>query len=207
MMKNFSTDPVGNKGKTVSRFAGSELRRRVIKRMRQLQRYRAFCAFAEAGRLRRSRNVTGPAGPVARRHLGTPAWAANQLQSLVDEAIAGNPRSAGRSCTRCRSQGRRLRWPVQTVIRCGRPLSNSTYQRYTENGVIPPPLAGSYKTDSELALNFSYDFDFWGRHAAEFRSAISQDKAAQAEQYNARLGDRHIGSAYLDTAGTPVCAA
>jgi NodT family efflux transporter outer membrane factor (OMF) lipoprotein len=109
-----------------------------------------------------------------------------QLQSLVDEAIAGNPNLQVAAARVAAAKA-----AAQVAGANGDPVWSatfqSTYQRYTENGVIPPPLAGSYKTDSELALNFSYDFDFWGRHAAEFRSAISQDKAAQAEQYNARL--------------------
>lgn len=109
-----------------------------------------------------------------------------QLQSLIDEALAGNP---GLQVAQARVAAAKAAAEVAGAN--GDPVwsatFDATYQRYTENGVIPPPLAGSYKTDSQLALNFSYDFDFWGRHAAEFRSAISQDKAAQAEQYNARL--------------------
>ncbi len=109
-----------------------------------------------------------------------------QLQALVDEAIAGNPNlqiAAARVAA--------AKAAAEVAGANGDPVVSatfeSTYQRYTENGLVPPPLGGSYKSDNELALNFSYDFDFWGRHAAEFRSAISQDKAAQAEQYNARL--------------------
>ncbi|GGI53361.1 efflux transporter outer membrane subunit [Oxalicibacterium solurbis] len=108
------------------------------------------------------------------------------LQSLIDEALAGNP---GLQVAQARVAAAKAAAEVAGAN--GDPVwsatFDATYQRYTENGIIPPPLAGSYKTDSQLALNFSYDFDFWGRHAAEFRSAISQDKAAQAEQYNARL--------------------
>ena len=108
------------------------------------------------------------------------------LQALVDEALVGNP---GLKVAQARVAAAKAAAEVAGAN--GDPVwsatFDSTYQRYTENGAIPAPLAGSYKTDSQLALNFSYDFDFWGRHAAEFRSAISQDKAAQAEQYNARL--------------------
>lgn len=108
------------------------------------------------------------------------------LQALVDEAIAGNPnlqvaaaRVAGaQAAADAAGANARPSWSAN---------ASSTYQRYTENGIIPPPLGGEYKSDNQLTLNFSYDFDFWGKHAAELRSALSSGKAAQAEQYNARL--------------------
>lgn len=108
------------------------------------------------------------------------------LQALVDEAIAGNPnlqvaaaRVAGaKAAADAAGANARPSWSLN---------GSSTYQRYTEHGIFPPPLAGAYKSDNELSLNFSYDFDFWGKHAAELRSALSAGKAAQAEQYNARL--------------------
>ena len=70
-----------------------------------------------------------------------------------------------------------------TVVGAG----TSTYQRYTEHGIVPPQLAGKRKLDTQLTLNFSYDFDFWGKHAAELRAVLAQGKAVQAEQYSARL--------------------
>ncbi|WP_353154337.1 efflux transporter outer membrane subunit [Herminiimonas fonticola] len=108
------------------------------------------------------------------------------LQTLIDEAIAGNPNlqiaaarvAAARAVTEAAGAASSPAWSANF---------KSTYQRFSENYIIPPPFAGSYQSDNSLTLNFSYDFDFWGRHAAELRSALSQDKAAQAEQYNARL--------------------
>lgn len=64
---------------------------------------------------------------------------------------------------------------------------DSTYQRFTEHGLIPPPLAGQYYSNNQLALNISYEVDFWGRHSAEMHSALSQEKAALAEQQSSRL--------------------
>ena len=108
------------------------------------------------------------------------------LQALVDEAVAGNPNlqvaAARVAAAKAAAQVARSNSEIK-----GSASFQGTYQRYTENGLVPAPLAGTYDSDNSLTLNFSYDLDFWGRHAAEFRSAISQDKAAQAEQYNARL--------------------
>lgn len=108
------------------------------------------------------------------------------LQSLIDEAIAGNPSlqvaaarvAATRAMTEVAGAASGPTWTG---------TFNTTYQRFSENYIIPPPYGGTYQSDNALKLNFSYDFDFWGRHAADFRAALSQDKAAQAQQYNARL--------------------
>ncbi|GAC1428307.1 MAG: efflux transporter outer membrane subunit [Burkholderiaceae bacterium] len=108
------------------------------------------------------------------------------LQSLVDEALASNPGIQAAATRVAAAQA-----GAQAVGAAGLPTVGSAFsatrQRYTENGIIPPPLAGAYKTDSQLALNFQYDFDFWGKNAAALRSALSQRRLAQAEHYNARL--------------------
>ena len=108
------------------------------------------------------------------------------LQALVDEALAGNP---GLQAAAARVAAARAATELTTagsLPTLGGSFS-ATRQRYTENGIVPPPLAGAIETDSQLALNFRYDFDFWGKNGAALRSAISQRKLSQAEQYNARL--------------------
>lgn len=117
-------------------------------------------------------------------------WAASiggaPLQALVDEAVANNPglqiAAARVSAAKAMAEGARA--DSKPIVAAS---FSDTYERFTENGLIPPPYAGQYYQDGELALSFSYDFDFWGKHSAELRAAISGDKAAQAEQYNARL--------------------
>ena len=108
------------------------------------------------------------------------------LQALVDEALAGNPDLQVAAARVAAAQAAAEVAGARREIK-GSAAFQGTYQRYTEHGVVPAPLAGDYESDNSLTLNFSYDLDFWGRHAAEYRSALSQDKAAQAEQYNARL--------------------
>ncbi|MEB0136594.1 efflux transporter outer membrane subunit [Actimicrobium sp. CCC2.4] len=113
--------------------------------------------------------------------LGGPA-----LQSLVDEALATNP-TLQVSATRIAA--------AQALADATRAAAGpavggsftSTYQRYTENGIVPPPLAGALRSDNQLAMSLSYDLDFWGRHAAELRAVLAQGKAIEAEQYSARL--------------------
>jgi NodT family efflux transporter outer membrane factor (OMF) lipoprotein len=108
------------------------------------------------------------------------------LQALMDEALAGNPnlQIAAARLAAVRAIAEATGAAAQPAISAG---LNSTYQRFTENGLIPPPLAGAYQSDNRLALNFSYDLDFWGKHAAEIRAVLAQTKAVEAEQYTARL--------------------
>jgi NodT family efflux transporter outer membrane factor (OMF) lipoprotein len=117
-------------------------------------------------------------------------WAAQiggaPLQALVDEALAGNP-GLQVAATRVAAARAAVEASAANTLPTVGAGFTSTYQRYTETGLIPPPLAGEYKADTQLALNFNYEFDFWGRHEAELRAALSQGRAAEAEQYSARL--------------------
>jgi NodT family efflux transporter outer membrane factor (OMF) lipoprotein len=108
------------------------------------------------------------------------------LQALINEALTGNPSLQAAAARLAAMQA-----IAETTGAAARPVAsvglNSTYQRFTENGLVPPPLAGSFQSDNRVALNFSYDLDFWGRHGAELRAALAQAKVAESEQYAARL--------------------
>lgn len=43
------------------------------------------------------------------------------------------------------------------------------------------------QTDNRLALNLTYDLDFWGRHESEYRAALGEAKASQVDAQAARL--------------------
>ena len=120
----------------------------------------------------------------------TAQWATEfggpQLQALVDEALASNPGLQVAAARVAAAQAVADATGATALPNVGGSFS-ATRQRYTQNGIIPPPLAGAYATDAQMALNFRYDFDFWGKNGAALRSALSQRKLAQAEQYNARL--------------------
>src|SRR5439155_500212 len=65
--------------------------------------------------------------------------------------------------------------------------AETTRQRYPEHGLFPPPFAGSYSTDARVALDFSFDLDFWGRNRALLAAARSGVQAADADRAAARL--------------------
>lgn len=109
-----------------------------------------------------------------------------QLDALIDEALAGSPslevaqarlRAAQSESTRARA----TRWPGAAVN------AEVTRQRFPEHGLYPPPYAGSWLTDGRLALDLSYDIDFWGRNRALIESARAGEQAAEADRAAARL--------------------
>ncbi len=109
-----------------------------------------------------------------------------QLDALMGEALAGSPslqvaqarlRSAQAEATR--ASGPRL---PGTVVN-----AETTRQRYSANGLYPAPYAGNYFTDGRVALDFSYDLDFWGRNREVLQSARANVRAAEADHAAARL--------------------
>lgn len=109
-----------------------------------------------------------------------------QLVRLEGEALAGSPTldlaqarlaralafaGAARSALRPRVDGELA----------------STRQRLSENDLVPPPLAGSWKTESRLALDFRYELDLWGRNGAVLDAALSRAEAARVDAFAARL--------------------
>lgn len=109
-----------------------------------------------------------------------------QLDALIAESFEGSPsleiaqarlRSAQSQATRAKA----AREPTTTVD------AQVTKQRFPENGLYPPPYAGSFVTEGQLALDFSYEIDFWGRNREALASARATVQAAEADKAAARL--------------------
>ncbi|MDB6090836.1 MAG: efflux system, outer rane lipoprotein NodT family [Gammaproteobacteria bacterium] len=109
-----------------------------------------------------------------------------QLDALIDESLAGNPslemaqarlRAAQAEATRANA----ARQPTTTLD------GEVNRQRYPQNGLVPPPYAGSYVTQARLALDFSYDIDFWGRNREALAATRAGVQAAEADKAAARL--------------------
>lgn len=60
-------------------------------------------------------------------------------------------------------------------------------QRYSENGVMPAPVAGSSISNYTVSINAAWEFDFWGKHRAQVAAALGTLQAAQFEIAQARL--------------------
>lgn len=109
-----------------------------------------------------------------------------QLDALVERALAGNPNLAVAQARlrRARSAGELAR--AGTLPQVNGTLDITT-QRYTENGLYPPPLAGSIDETGTLQANASWEIDFFGKNQAALQAALGGARAAQADVAAARV--------------------
>jgi NodT family efflux transporter outer membrane factor (OMF) lipoprotein len=138
-------------------------------------------------------------GEVAARQLGlqagsgasvAPQWwksfGDRQLDALVDQAMAQSP-----SLALARARIARAAAMAENAEAAERPSAaldtSLTRQRITENGIYPAPLAGSTRTFGNVQAGLSYEWDFFGRHEAELKAALGQQRAAEADAAAARL--------------------
>jgi len=109
-----------------------------------------------------------------------------QLDALIGEALQGNPgMGAARSrIDRARALAANYGAALETQVNAAAGVAR---QRHSGNGVFPPPIAGAWRTQSDLALSASYDFDLWGRSRAAYDAALGQARAAEVDAQAARL--------------------
>jgi NodT family efflux transporter outer membrane factor (OMF) lipoprotein len=75
----------------------------------------------------------------------------------------------------------------------------ATRQRYPENYIYPPPLAGNTAWSGDLTLRLSWDLDLWGRQRALIDSVRATTDATRFDAAAARLAiTSSLAQAYLD---------
>ncbi|WP_315128703.1 efflux transporter outer membrane subunit [Comamonas antarctica] len=103
-----------------------------------------------------------------------------RLNALVDQALQGNP-----SLAASRARFERAAALATASSTAGQPHGtlgiDATRQRYSANGLVPPPVAGHTYDSGNAQVGFSWTPDFFGRHAAELEAALGQARAAQAD--------------------------
>ena len=114
------------------------------------------------------------------------AYGDPQLDALITESFQGSPsleiaQARLRAAQSQATQAKAARLPTTSVD------AQVTKQRYPENGLYPPPFAGNYVTSGQLALDFSYDIDFWGRNREALDAARANVRGAEADQAAAHL--------------------
>jgi NodT family efflux transporter outer membrane factor (OMF) lipoprotein len=114
------------------------------------------------------------------------AYGDKQLGALVERAVAGQP---GLQVAQARL--RQAQAAVDATDAARLPQVNAsvemTDQRYSENGLVPPPIAGSIRWTNSATLGASWDLDLFGRQRAALDAAVGQWRAAQAEVQFARV--------------------
>src|SRR5690349_761630 len=108
------------------------------------------------------------------------------LDDLIARATAGNPSLRVAAARTARASAN-----VAAADAARAPLVtgslDATRQRFSENSLYPPPLAGSVQNTATAQLNGSWELDFFGRNRAQLESAIGSERAAVADADAARV--------------------
>jgi hypothetical protein len=99
-----------------------------------------------------------------------------QLPALIDEALKGNP-----SIEQAKARIEKATSYVGTSKSALYPNVSGSYswtrQRYSENGIVPPPYAGTWQSENTVLAGASWDLDLWGKNRERLRQAISRRRS------------------------------
>lgn len=102
------------------------------------------------------------------------------LNTLIDQALQGSPSLAvGRARL---AQAMAMADAAGTASQPHGALhADASRQRYSANGLFPPPIAGNTWSSANLQASLSWSPDFFGQHAAALEAALGKARAAQAD--------------------------
>jgi len=108
------------------------------------------------------------------------------LDDLIGRATAGNPSLRVAAARTARASAN-----VAAANAARAPLVtgqlDAMRQRFSENSLYPPPLAGSVQNTATAQLNGSWELDFFGHNRAQLDAAIGSERAASADADAARI--------------------
>jgi NodT family efflux transporter outer membrane factor (OMF) lipoprotein len=109
-----------------------------------------------------------------------------QLDTLVDQALRDSPNLGV-----ARARLRRAQSAVEARSGADLPQITGavdlTRQRFTENGLFPPPIAGAIVNNGSVQANFDWELDFFGRNQAALEAALGASRAAETDVAAARV--------------------
>ena len=108
-----------------------------------------------------------------------------QLNGLMDLALAGNPSLKIAQTRLLRASAGADLTGAAAGPQLGAAL-DATRQKFTANGMIPAPLAGSIYETGTAQLTGSWELDFFGKNRAALEAALGAARAAQADVAAAR---------------------
>src|SRR5262245_56700889 len=121
-----------------------------------------------------------------------------QLDALIDEALAGAP-TLNIAAARARKALALADVSGAALVPRVDGSASSVRQRYSENGIFPPPLGGSTQTLNQLQATLSWDLDLWGRNRSAYEAALGTARAAEVDTHAARLAlSTAVAQAYVE---------
>lgn len=109
-----------------------------------------------------------------------------QLDTLIREALDGSPTlqmAAARTRAALAAAG------IADAARAPQLTASgaATRERFSDNGIFPPPFAGHSESLSQLQLTLAWEIDFWGKQRSAYEAALGLARAAAVDHAAARL--------------------
>ncbi|HEY2927707.1 efflux transporter outer membrane subunit [Piscinibacter sp.] len=128
------------------------------------------------------------------------AWGDPELSALIDKALARQPSLQTVQARLVQAQA-----AVDAAGAARAPQVNGslalTDQRFSQNGLVPPSLAGAVRWNNSAQIDASWELDLFGRQRAALDAAIGQLRAAEADGQAARvLLAGNVATAYVNLA-------
>lgn len=122
-------------------------------------------------------------------HLASEGWPAarwwrqfqdDQLSQLIDTALSASP---SLDVANARIGSALSAFDAQHAQRGPRVDldANANRQRYSGNGLMPPPIGGNVYNEVTVGVQAHYDLDWWGRHKAQIAASLGEVNARRAE--------------------------
>ncbi|QIL79522.1 efflux transporter outer membrane subunit [Diaphorobacter sp. HDW4A] len=103
-----------------------------------------------------------------------------QLDALILTALEGSPSVAASHARFDKAAALAQASSTATDIH-GSVSASGTREHYSENGLVPAPIAGHTYNTGDIQAGLSWKPDFFGRYAAELEAALGQARAAKAD--------------------------
>ena len=108
-----------------------------------------------------------------------------QLNRLLETALVSNPSLKIAQARIARAQAAVGLAQAASAAQLSAGV-DATQQKFTANGLYPPPLAGSIYATGTAQLTGSWELDFFGKNRAALAAALGNARAAQADADAAR---------------------
>jgi NodT family efflux transporter outer membrane factor (OMF) lipoprotein len=127
------------------------------------------------------------------------AYGDAQLNALIAEALSGAPTLAQAEARLRQAEAIAEQVGASRLPQVSADASVAAVKQSYNNGVPAAFVPQGWQDTGRAALNFSYEFDFWGRNRAAVAAATSDAEAARADFAQARLTlSTSVASAYAD---------
>jgi NodT family efflux transporter outer membrane factor (OMF) lipoprotein len=129
------------------------------------------------------------------------AYGDPQLDTLVDEALRDSPTLASAQARIRKAQSLAQQANAALLPTLSGNGSVQKYKQSYNNGFPPAFVPQGYNNSARATLDFSYEFDFFGRNRAALAAATSDADAASADAAAARISlSTSVAAAYADLA-------